>query len=171
MVVLSLEVGFFSLYFVWGSQKGPRPKLKASATQVWVTTHSLKTSVNILHNAWTLRGSVKKATLIRCQLVPTTRRYSIQAMPERWPTLCSGVNLISTSELAPAFAALLQAPKLLNYWENTFLIGHLFDVVINVSTHVMCESAKLSSVVEYVFGFRLGVFLWFFFVCFFSQLD
>ena len=38
---------FFSSLFIfifWGSQKGPRPKLKASATQVWVATHSLKTS-------------------------------------------------------------------------------------------------------------------------------
>ena len=27
-----------------GSQKGPRPKLRALATQVWVATHNLKTS-------------------------------------------------------------------------------------------------------------------------------
>ena len=30
--------------FIFWSQKGPQPKVKASATQVWVPTHSLKPS-------------------------------------------------------------------------------------------------------------------------------
>ena len=37
--------GFFIILFLfWGSWKGPRPKVKAIVTQVWVATHSLKTS-------------------------------------------------------------------------------------------------------------------------------
>ena len=39
------EYVVFGLFlFILGSQKGPRPKLKAVVTQVWVPTHSLKTS-------------------------------------------------------------------------------------------------------------------------------
>ena len=39
-----LKIFFLFFFLFWGSQKGPRPKLKASATLVWVATHSLKTS-------------------------------------------------------------------------------------------------------------------------------
>ena len=38
------SVSFLFNFFLGGSRKGPRPKLKADATQVWVPTHSLKTS-------------------------------------------------------------------------------------------------------------------------------
>ena len=49
IVVYNDKSGFFPLFiffgfFLGGSRKGPRPKLKTLATQVWVATHSLKTS-------------------------------------------------------------------------------------------------------------------------------
>ena len=52
------------------------------------------------------------------------------AIPERSPMQSlDRVDLISTSELAPAFAALLQASKWSNYRENAFLIGRIFNFV------------------------------------------
>ena len=70
-------------------------------------------------------------------MVPAFCRSAvIHAMPERLAPKRSWVDIILTAELAPAFAALLQASKWSNYRENAFLIGRFFNFVISVSTRV-----------------------------------
>ena len=91
IVVYNDKSGFFPLFifhFIFGSRKGLRPKLKTLETQVWVATHSLKTSAlgtAFVSDVWFSTGFHVSLLCVSYTVCPVCMIFLL-SVHDMWPT-------------------------------------------------------------------------------------